>query len=268
MNFFCTCSHIPVHVSDTGGGKPAVVLLHGYLETLSVWDDFVKYLEKDYRILRLDLPGHGLSGTAEVNSTDFTAQVVGEVLQKQGVRECVVGGHSMGGYSALAFAAGYPDAVRGLCLFHSTPHADPPEKQEGRNREIALIREGKLSLAVKQGIPRMFAGDHAARFAEKIKELSEIAEIHEPDGIIACLEGMMRRPDRNAFLASWRKPLLFIFGEKDRYIHPETARELAARYPQAQVLWLKNSGHNGFIEEPEATAEGFLGWAAGCFRQA
>jgi pimeloyl-ACP methyl ester carboxylesterase len=232
--------------------------LHGYLETLSVWDDFVTCLEKDYRIIRIDLPGHGLSGTAEINSVDFSAQAIYEALQKQQVRECVIGGHSMGGYTALAFAANYPDAVRGLCLFHSTPNADPPQKQEGRNREIALLREGKLSLVIRQGVPRMFADDNVPRFAEKIQEISEIAEIHNPEGLIACLEGMKRRPDRNEFLASFRKPALFIFGEKDRYISLETAQELSARFPQAQTLWLKNSGHNGFLEEPERTAEGFL----------
>jgi pimeloyl-ACP methyl ester carboxylesterase len=199
-----------------------------------------------------------LSGTAAINSVDFSAQVVREVLQKQQVNDCVIGGHSMGGYTAQAFAANYLEAVRGLCLFHSTPYADTPQKQEGRDREIALIREGKLGLAVKQGIPRMFADDNVKRFAEKIKELSEIAEIHEPEGIIACLEGMKRRPDRNEWLATFRKPLLFMFGEKDRYIHLETAQELAARFPQAQVLWLKNSGHNGFIEEPAVVAERFL----------
>ncbi|MDR3350391.1 MAG: alpha/beta hydrolase [Prevotellaceae bacterium] len=246
-----------------GSEKPAVVLLHGYLETLSVWDDFVKYLEKDYRIIRIDLPGHGLSGTAEVNSVDFSAQVIYEVLQKQQVGECVIGGHSMGGYTALAFAANYPDRTRGLCLFHSTPNPDPPEKQGGRDREIALLREGKLSSVIRRGVPHMFADDNASRFAEKIAEISEVAEIHEPEGLIACLEGMKRRPDRNEFLASFHQPLLFIFGEKDRYISLATAQELAIRFPQAQTLWLKNSGHNGFIEEPQSTAEGFLKFLAG-----
>jgi pimeloyl-ACP methyl ester carboxylesterase len=274
MEFFCTCCNIPVHVSDSGGNKPAVVLLHGYLETLSVWDDFVKWIEPDFRTVRIDLPGHGLSGVPPLSGSegsernaictvDFSASVVYEVLQKQGIGECIIGGHSMGGYTALAFAANYPAATRGLCLFHSTPYADTPQKQEGRNREIALIRSGKLGLAVRQGIPRMFAEDNVARFAQKIEALEEIAEIHEPEGIIACLEGMKRRPDRCAFLTSFRQPLLFVFGEKDRYISLETARELVARFPHAQALWLKQSGHNGFIEETETVGEKFL-----CFLKA
>ena len=254
--FFTMAAGIPIHVSDTQIGNKTLVLLHGYLETLSVWDDFMLLLDKDIRVIRIDLPGHGMSGTnADINTVDFSAQVVYEALLKCGVNKCAIVGHSMGGYVALAFAANYPDAVQGLCLFHSTPNPDPEEKREGRNREIVLIREGKLSLAIAKGIPQMFAADNVPRFAEKITEIKEIAEICDPEGIIACLEGMMARPDRNTFLAGFTKPLLFVFGEKDRYISMEVAQGLAERYKQAQTLWLANSGHNGFIEEPEKAAE-------------
>ncbi|MCL2098366.1 MAG: alpha/beta hydrolase [Bacteroidales bacterium] len=254
--FFTMAGGIPVHVSDTQTGTKVLVLLHGYLETLAIWDDFTALLDKDIRVIRLDLPGHGLSGTNhDINTVDFSAQVVYETMLKCGASECVIAGHSMGGYTALAFAANYPKATCGLCLFHSTPNPDPEEKQDGRNREIALLREGKLTLAIAKGIPRMFAADNTVRFAAKIAEIKEVAEICEPEGVIACLEGMKARPDRNAFLSEFTKPLLFIFGEKDRYISKETAQGLAERYKQAQVLWLADSGHNGFIEEPIKVAE-------------
>lgn len=254
--FFTIAAGIPVHISDTQSGTKTLVLLHGYLETLSIWDDFIPLLNKDIRIIRIDLPGHGLSGThPEINTTDFSSQVVYEALQKCGVTECIIGGHSMGGYVALAFSANYPEATRGLCLFHSTPNPDPEEKRDGRNREIALIREGKLSLAIAKGVPHMFAEDNIGHFAEKILEIKEVAETCDPEGIIACLEGMRARPDRNAFLAGFTKPLLFIFGEKDRYISLDVAKALSEKYKQAQVLWLANSGHNGFIEEPAKVAE-------------
>jgi pimeloyl-ACP methyl ester carboxylesterase len=255
-NFFTMAGGIPVHVSDTQVGSKTLLLLHGYMETLSIWDDFIPLLDKDIRIIRIDLPGHGMSGTnLDINTVDFSAQVACEAMLKCGVKICVVGGHSMGGYVALAFAANYPEATRGLCLFHSMPNPDPEEKHDGRIREITLIHEGKLTLAIAKGIPHMFADDNVGRFAEKITEIKEVAETCDPEGVIACLKGMMVRPDRNAFLSKFTKPLLFIFGEKDRYISKEVALELAERYKQAQVLWLANSGHNGFIEEPAKTAE-------------
>jgi pimeloyl-ACP methyl ester carboxylesterase len=256
MEFFATCNHIPVHISDTKSGSRTLVLLHGYLETLSVWDDFVSLLDKDIRVVRIDLPGHGLSGThPAVNTVDFSAQTLHEALLKCGVRQCTVVGHSMGGYVALAFAAQFPEAVQALCLFHSTPNADPEEKRAARDREIALLRGGKLSLVLRRGIPRLFAEENEARCRAQIEELMEVGAVHDPAGIAACVEGMKVRPDRNAFLARFKQPLLFIFGQRDRYISQETASALAARYPQADVLWLPRAGHCGFIEEPQPAAE-------------
>jgi pimeloyl-ACP methyl ester carboxylesterase len=238
-----------------------LVLLHGYLETLSVWDDFVSLLDKDVRVIRIDLPGHGLSGThPAVNTVDFSAQALHGALLKCGVTQCAIAGHSMGGYVALAFAAQFPDAVQALCLFHSTPNPDPETKREARDREIALLREGKLPLILSQSIPHMFAEENEARFKEKIEEMKEVGEVNDPEGIVACLEGMKTRPDRNDFLTHFSQPLLFIFGQCDRHIPQETAAALAAKFPHAEVLWLSHAGHCGFIEAPQLIAGKFNQW--------
>ena len=256
MEFFVTCNNIPVHISDTKSGHGTLVLLHGYLETLSVWDDFVPLLDEDIRVIRIDLPGHGLSGThPAVNTVDFSAEVLHEALLKCGVGQCTIVGHSMGGYVALAFAAQFPEAVQALCLFHATPNPDPETKRETRDREIALLRAGKLPLILSRSIPRLFAEENEAHFKEKIEEMKEVGKVHDPEGIAACLEGMKARPDQNDFLAQFKQPLLFIFGQHDRHISNETATALAAKFPHAGVLWLPHAGHCGFIEDPQLTAE-------------
>ena len=261
MEFFIIANNIPVHVSDAQSGTKTLVLLHGYLETLSVWDDFIPLLDKDIRVIRIDLPGHGLSGShPAVNTVDFSAQTLHEVLLKCGVAQCTIVGHSMGGYVALAFAAQFPEAVQALCLFHSTPDPDPETKREARDREIALLREGKLPLILGQSIPRMFAKENEVRFKEKIQEMKEVGEVNDPEGIVACLEGIKTRPDRNDFLTCFAPPLLFIFGQRDRHILQETAEALAAKFPHAEVLWLPHAGHCGFIEEPQAAAEKINNW--------
>jgi pimeloyl-ACP methyl ester carboxylesterase len=168
----------------------------------------------------------------------------------------------MGGYVALAFAAQFPEATQALCLFHSTPNPDPDTKREARDREIALLREGKLPLILSQSIPHMFAEANATRFKEKIKEMKEVGEVHDPEGIVACLEGMKSRPDRNDFLTHFKQPLLFVFGQCDRHIPQETATALAAKFPHAKVLWLPHAGHCGFIEEPQLTSERISRWMA------
>jgi pimeloyl-ACP methyl ester carboxylesterase len=256
MDFFATCNGIPVHISDTKTGAKTLVLLHGYLETLAVWDDFVSLLDKDSRVSRIDLPGHGLSGThPAVNTVEYSAQTLHEALLKCGVQQCTIVGHSMGGYVALAFAAQFPDATQALCLFHSTPNPDPEIKREARDREIALLREGKLPLILGQSIPRMFAEENVARFREEIQAMKEIGEVSDPEDIAACLEGMKVRPDRNDFLTHFKQPLLFIFGQNDRHIPLDVAESLAGKFPHAEVLWLPHAGHCGFIEAPQLTAE-------------
>jgi pimeloyl-ACP methyl ester carboxylesterase len=256
MEFFATCAGIPVYISDSKKGSKIVVLLHGYLETLSVWDDFIPLLDEDIRVIRMDLPGHGLSGSdPTANTMEFSAQVVYEALNKCGVQQATVIGHSMGGYVALAFAEQYPDAVKALCLFHSTPNADSEEKKETRAREIELIRGGKFTFLVEISIPNVFAVDNKERLADKIDEITAIAEeVHNQDGIIASLEGMRVRSDKNTFLGGFKQPLLFIFGKKDQFINLEVAQGLAEKFKQAAVVWLEHSGHCGFIEEPEVCA--------------
>ncbi|MDR3247078.1 MAG: alpha/beta hydrolase [Prevotellaceae bacterium] len=256
MEYFKTCYNIPVYISDTEKGEKTVVLLHGYLETNEVWADFVKLLKPHFRVIAIDLPGNGLSGTNEnENSMEFMADVVACVLKSLGIDKATVVGHSMGGYAALAFAEKYSDLTEKLCLFHSTPNPDTEEKKLNRDREIALIEEGKLNMILNVNIENMFAADNLRKMKEAIIMISENAEISDPCGIIACLRGMKNRKDMNAFMAKFDKPLLLIFGKKDKYIQEDTAKGLIEKFPAAKAVLLENSGHAGFLEEPELSSQ-------------
>ena len=210
-----------LHVCDSQQGDRCVVLLHGYLESMLVWEDFIPFLYKEVRVVTLDLPGHGISVVAgEEHPMEFLADTVADGLRELGIERCTLVGHSMGGYVALAFCERHPEMLDGLVLLSSTPNADTPEKAENRRREIALVKAGK-------------------------KEL---------------LAGMIARKDRNAMLRETKVPVLFILGRKDGYIPVEVAEKMVAEHPEAQVVWLENSGHMGFLEEPEAAAQAILGF--------
>ena len=262
MEKFIISQNIPVRVATQGdglsGGGAAVLLLHGYLESLEVWENFAKLLGKSFYTITLDLPGHSLSGTHPdgVNTMSFMADVVSGVCAHLSINKVAVVGHSMGGYVALALAKKYPDLVQGLCLLHSTPNPDSEEKRVMRDREIALIGEGKRELIVAQSIPLMFAADNVSHLYEAIANLEANAEIADEEGTIACLRGMKAREDMNDFLKDFAKPLLFVFGKKDRHISFEVATALMEKFPQARTLVLENSGHAGFIEEEEAALKG------------
>ena len=253
MEKFVMAGGTPVRYADAGKGEQAVVLLHGYLESIEVWDDFAGELGKDYRVIRIDLPGHGFSdwGGREVIGIDYMADTVAAVLDIAGVEKCTVVGHSMGGYVAVALAVNHPEKVEGLVLFHSSPNADTPEKAENRQREIELIEAGKKEMLSRINPGKGFAEINLRRCAGAIEELAEQVMLTEDEAIVAVLKGMSQRKDRNEEMRKLGIPELMIFGLGDNYIPVAAAESMALSQPQAKVAWLENSGHMGFVEQPE-----------------
>ena len=244
-----------LRVSDSGEGERCVVLLHGYLESLDIWEDFGRLLS-GMRVVALDLPGHGVSEVkGETHTMEFEAEAVYETLKVLGVERCTLVGHSMGGYVALAFMAAHRDMLDGIVLFHSTPDPDSEEKAAARRREIALIEAGKKEALARTASEAGFAPENRTRCREDIEELALQVLLTEDSGITALLRGMIARADSNELLRTSSVPQLFIFGRKDGYISAERAEAIAARHPQAHVAWLENSGHMGFVEEPVRSAE-------------
>lgn len=248
-----------LHIADSGVGEKCVVLLHGYLESMYVWDDFAPLLTSSVRVITVDIPGHGISEVkGEVHTMEMVADVLHQMLKSLEIERVTMVGHSMGGYVALAFCARYPEQLDGLVLLSSTPNPDTEAKRENRRREIALVRAGKKDALARVAPEAGFAEQNRRRLRSYIDDLTECVHITEDDGIVALLGGMMERVDQNEMLRKSTVPQLFILGKKDGYIPVEVAEEIVANHPQAQVAWLEESGHMGFIEEPEACAEALL----------
>ena len=256
---FLMAGSTALHIADSGVGEKCVVLLHGYLESMYVWDDFAPLLTPSVRVITVDIPGHGISEVkGEVHTMEMVADVLHEMLKSLEIERVTMVGHSMGGYVALAFCARYPEQLDGLVLLSSTPNPDTEAKRENRRREIALVRAGKKDALARVAPEAGFAEQNRRRLRSYIDDLTECVHITEDDGIVALLGGMMERADQNEMLRKSTVPQLFILGKKDGYIPVEVAEEIVANHPQAQVAWLEESGHMGFIEEPEACAEALL----------
>ena len=112
-----------ISYNEQGKGT-AVVLLHGFLENQSMWDAFVPEFSKKYRVITIDLLGHGQTEClGYIHSMEDQADMVHHVLHELKIRKAILVGHSMGGYVALAFAELYPDNMKGLVLLNSTSRA-------------------------------------------------------------------------------------------------------------------------------------------------
>jgi len=243
---------------DEGKGD-VVVLLHGYLESLDIWGPFDEELAAHYRVISIDLPGHGQSGEyTRVDTMEVMADAVKRVLGYLHVGRCVIIGHSMGGYATLAFAEIYPELLVGYCLLHSHALSDSEEKKKDRDREIELVRSGKKMQFININIPKAFADDNLQRFADEVEKARKIAAATSDHGIICALKGMKSRPDRRKILKGSTVPVMIIAGKKDNYIPFEIYEQHFDLAPHGQVLILENSGHMGFIEEKYKTLEGIL----------
>jgi len=237
-----------------GDGIP-LVLLHGYLESGEIWESFVPLLRDKFRIICPDLPGHGLSGIlGDIHTMDFMAECVKALLNSLSINSCVLAGHSMGGYVTLAFADLFPEHLKAFILIHSTPFADSSEKRNNRDREADLIRQGKKEMIVNTNIPKAFANDNLVSLKAEIENAKTIAINTSDDGIISLLMGMKERPDRTHIIAGTDMPILWILGRKDNYIVYNQVSEKIQKWPHVKILLLSDSGHMGFIEEPDKTA--------------
>ena len=262
---FIMAGDVALHVCDSEVGEKCVVLLHGYLENMLVWEEFVPLLYKAVRVVTLDIPGHGISVVnGEIHTMDYLADTIAAALDKIGVEHATVVGHSMGGYVALAFAERHPERLDGLVLLHSTPYADSDEKKKNRQREISLIKSGKKELLAHTAPEAGFAVENRNRFRTEIEDLQQTIYLTEDAGIVALLNGMIERKAQSEMLHALGKPILFVLGRKDGYIVPEIAEKMAAEHPEAEVVWLENSGHMGFIEEAKACASALLDFVAKC----
>ncbi len=260
---FIMAGDTPMHVADTEHGDRCVVLLHGYLESMIVWDEFADLLKKSVRVVTLDLPGHGISTIeGEVHTMEYLADCVGNTMKALGIDRYSIVGHSMGGYVALAMMDNYKENIENIILLHSTTSADSQEKCDRRRREIELIKAGKKNTLARLVPHAGFAPENAKRLKDYIEDIAELILITEDEGVIAILGGMIERKSRGEQLRDSGIPHMFIFGRHDYYIPVEVAEEMIAADPTAEVLWLEHSGHMGFYEEPELLANAILDMVA------
>lgn len=249
---FIIAAGVALRVCEYGSGDKSVLLLHGYLENANVWEDFAKALSKKYRVIAIDLPGHGISEVkGEVHSMELLADVAADVIATQGMGSAVVVGHSMGGYVGAAMLERHPEKVKGLIFFHSSPFADSEQKILDREREIKIIEGGKKELIARMAPPLLFAEQNRRRYANAIEDAYEAIILTEDEGIIAILRGMAARTDRNEVVRASKVPVMLIFGRHDEHIPVEKAAIVIEAQPNAEVVWLEESGHNGFVEQSE-----------------
>lgn len=234
-----------IFYSDNGKGK-ALVFLHGFLENSSIWNDFIPKLSKKNRVICIDLLGHGNTGClGYIHTMELMAESVKAVLKHLKIRRSFMFGHSMGGYVALAFAENYPDDIKGLCLVNSTARADSEEKKLNRDRAIAAVKENH-EIFIKIAIANLFRPKNQKIFSNEIATLKEEALKTPLQGIIAALEGMKIRDNREALLHFGPYKKMLVLGKHDPVFDYKTLLSQTENTNVETVLF--PDGHMSFIE--------------------
>lgn len=237
-----------ISYTDSGEGT-AIVLLHGFLENKKMWKTYVDVFSEKHRVITIDLLGHGESDSlGYVHEMEDNANAVHEILKHLKIEKATILGHSMGGYVGLAFAELFPKSITKLILLNSTSKADSHEKKINRNRAIKAVKQNYVNF-VNLAIGNLFSENNRIRLAVEIDKAREQALKTPLQGIIASLEGMKIRKDREWLLHENRFPTLLILGKQDPVLNYEES--LSQIEDTTAELVSFEDGHMSHIENKE-----------------
>jgi pimeloyl-ACP methyl ester carboxylesterase len=179
---------------------------------------------------------------------ELMAQCVKSVLDQINVKKYLMVGHSMGGYVSLAFGEKHADALKGLCLIHSTCTADSEQKKIDRNRAIELVKLNK-QIFINQLIHGLFEEKNKILYKKEIQKIVKEASALSVQGINAAIEGMRDRLDREIVIRFAPFPVYFLAGENDPVFDMNLIR-MQTEIPRNKIaVFIPNCGHMAFIEQ-------------------
>ncbi len=234
--------------TDQGSGTP-LVLLHGFLENKTMWQPFIPTLSKNYRVIAIDLLGHGASGClGYVHTIDAMAEAVESILKHLKINQAHFIGHSMGGYVVLAYAERNPNTVSGLCLMNSTSFADTEEKKINRDRAIQAVKQNYKTF-IRLSINNLFMPKNRSVLSAAIEGVIAEAMKTPVQGIVAALEGMKLRPDRFEFFKQSTFKKKMIIGKYDPVLEAKLLIEQAQKAESNYVEF--QGGHMSHLENKQ-----------------
>ena len=264
---FAEIDNVRLHYKDEGSG-PAILLIHGSMGDVSDWDGWVEVLEKQYRVVRFDLPGFGISGTiANGNySIDRSLALIDGLMDTLGLERFAIAGVSYGGPVAFRYAATRTERVTALVIMNSAGI------EYGKQRVDPETGEKDFFKAATSGISRDFI---AAGLREAFHDPALVTDaLIDRKHTLMNLKGrpeegaiMIRQYERGdpyRVLAHVRAPVLVLWGGAEKSLSQETADEFVAAVTNASAVrkvvqregghWM----HVGLAAPTARTVKGFL----------
>jgi pimeloyl-ACP methyl ester carboxylesterase len=251
-----------LNYEERGTGTP-LVLLHGFPLDSRIWREQIAALSDRFRVIAPDLRGFGQSKSNDLFSMESLADDVHALLADLQALPCILGGLSMGGYVALAYAKKYPTDLRGLALIDTKAEGDTAEGKAGREKMIELARTRGARAVAEQMMPKMLAPDADQSRPQVKRELDQIMNAQTPQTIEHALAAMRDRPDSGASLASIAAPTLVIVGEHDAITPPAGAEKMSNAIPKSTYVVIRGAGHMSPMEQPQQVTDALRRFASG-----
>jgi len=250
-----TVGGLRVRLRDTGPrDKPAVVLLHGFGASLDTWEPWASALSKHFRVIRLDLPGFGLTGPDPTGDyTDARAiRVLADLMDQLGVERASLIGNSLGGRIAWNFAASHPDRVRSLVLI-SPDGFSSPGFEYGKAPQTPMMMQALPYVAPRGMLKANLAAAYGRPEALEESTLTRYRDMMLAPGVRRAMLARMGQTvlrDPIPTLTRIKAPTLLVWGEKDGMIPISNAADYLRHLPDAKLIRMPNLGHVPFEEDP------------------
>lgn len=258
---------VRMHYRDQGKADgPTLVMVHGYSASLHTWEPLVPLLGDRYRIVTLDLPGHGLTqapGDYDASIGAFVEAVEAFAAAKQ-LERFTLAGSSMGGHVAWEYAIAHPERLNGLILVDAAGWPDARADAENQPLVFRLLanpvartvlRDLDNTALIRGGLENSFADPALANDAM----VTRYAELARAPGHRKILMDLFapdaRTPATAERLAAIRVPTLILWGESDNLVPPAHARQFAAAIPGAELVTWTDVGHIPQEENASGTAD-------------
>jgi len=242
---------IEIHYDLTGGGPRTCLFVHGSGGSTMSWIRQLQGLADTTRVVALDLPGHGQSGGEGCSQIEDYVRLVRAFAETAQLGKVVLGGHSMGGAVAQAFALAHPERLDGLILVGTG----------ARLRVLPKIFE-LLRSDYPEGVRfingRAFSSSTAQALKDAARARSLETRSHVTIGDYTACNGF----DVMERLGALRIPTLVIGGEDDQLTPPKYARYLARTIPGAVLVMVEQAGHYVHLEQPEVVNQAIRAFLA------
>lgn len=250
-------------IKFTGSGE-TVVLLPGFAETSSIWENTATCLSKKYKVILPDYPG--IKGcpytTSRMQSMEQLAEGLHEILSEENIKRVHLFGHSMGGYIALAFWELFPQAVSSIGLIHSTAETDDAQKKKLRSKVIEHLETETPRRILANSIPALFSNQE--KYKNVIQQLVETGCLFENEALICYYKSMRDRPDRTHLLRETTIPVLLVAGMDDKAVSHERILPQSRLSDLCHIKSLEKVGHMSMFESSEILNNTLLDFLGQC----